>query len=83
MRNIILARLTMFNARRGGEPCRLTLSEWKDACTGAWIDLKLIQNDDIDKYLIDNLTYQSGKGRKLVPVLFPKDTIEPITKREI
>ena len=84
MRNVILARITMFNARRGGEPSRLTLSEWKDACKGAWIDPTLIQkvDDPMEKYLIDNLklAYQSGKGRKLVPVLFPMDTIEPITK---
>jgi hypothetical protein len=36
----------------------------------------------MEKYLINNLklAYQSGKGRKLVPVLFPIDTLEPITK---
>ncbi|RUS73516.1 hypothetical protein EGW08_018731 [Elysia chlorotica] len=31
MRNLIVSRLTMFNARRGGEPARLTLEEWKEA----------------------------------------------------
>lgn len=85
MRNIILARVTMFNARRGGEPSRLTLAEWKDAISDAWIDQNLVMNvdDPMEKYLIDNLklAYQAGKGnRKLVPVLFPMDTIEPITK---
>ncbi|GFN88700.1 histone-lysine N-methyltransferase setd8-a [Plakobranchus ocellatus] len=37
----------------------------------------------MEKYLIHNrkFAYQVGKGsRKLVPVLFPKDTLEPISK---
>ncbi|XP_035827140.1 uncharacterized protein LOC101860428 isoform X2 [Aplysia californica] len=85
MRNLVVARLTMFNARRGGEPARLTLNEWKEALTGAWIDPNLVEkiDDPMEKHLIENLklAYQSGKGsRKMVPVLITEDTLEPIAK---
>ncbi|XP_070203471.1 uncharacterized protein [Littorina saxatilis] len=83
LRNLIVARLTLFNARRGGEPARLLLSEWKDALKGVWIDPDLIEkvDDQIEKALVDQykLAYQVGKGgRKLVPVLIPFDTIDPL-----
>ncbi|KAK3691714.1 hypothetical protein RRG08_004023 [Elysia crispata] len=75
----------MFNARKGGEPARLTSNEWKEAIAGSWIDPSLIKkiNDPLKKYLIENLklVYQPGKGsRKMVPVLISEDTIELITK---
>ena len=38
LRDIIVARLTLFNTRRGGEPCRLLLDEWRDAEKGVWMD---------------------------------------------
>ncbi|XP_070203173.1 uncharacterized protein [Littorina saxatilis] len=83
LRNLIVARLTLFNARRGGEPARLLLSEWEDALKGVWIDPDLIEkvDDQIEKALVDQykLAYQVGKGgRKLVPVLIPFDTIDPL-----
>jgi len=85
MRNLLVSRLTMFNARRGGEPARMTLSEWLEAENDTWLDQDLVQNisDPIEKELIKDLklAYQAGKGsRKLVPVLFPKDTINPLLK---
>ncbi|GFN94870.1 histone-lysine N-methyltransferase setd8-a [Plakobranchus ocellatus] len=85
VRNLVLSRLVMFNARKGGEPARLTVHEWREAITGTWIDPNLIEriNDPMEEYLIDNLklAYQVEKGsRKLVPVLFPKDTLDPISK---
>ncbi|GFO11656.1 histone-lysine N-methyltransferase setd8-a [Plakobranchus ocellatus] len=69
---------------KGCEPARLTVYEWREAITGTWIDPNLIEriNGPMEKYLIDNLkfAYQAEKGsHKLVPVLFPKDTLEPIS----
>ncbi|GFS19075.1 histone-lysine N-methyltransferase SETD8-A, partial [Elysia marginata] len=65
-RNLVVARLTMFNARRGGEPARLTLKEWKEAITDAWIDPNLVEkvDDPMEKHLLENLklAYQSGKA---------------------
>ncbi|RUS68728.1 hypothetical protein EGW08_023510, partial [Elysia chlorotica] len=85
LRNLIVARLTMFNARRSGEPVRLTLSEWRDGERAAWIDQNLVEEitDPQERALLRDmkLCYQAGKGsRKLVPVIIPKDTLEPITK---
>ena len=85
VRNLVVARLTMFNARRGGEPARLTLNEWKEAMAGSWIDPNMVEkiDDPTEKYLITNLklAYQSGKGsRKMVPVLITEDTVGPITR---
>ena len=85
MRNLLVSRLTLFNARRGGEPARMLLSEWKEAEKNAWIDNQRLGSvtDPLEKELIDDmkLAYQAGKGsRRLVPVLFPKDTLAPIQK---
>ena len=44
LRNLLVSRLTLFNARRGGEPARLTLSEWSDAQKGTWFDDQVTTN---------------------------------------
>ena len=85
MRNLIVSRLTMFNARRGGEPARLTLEEWEDAVNDTWVDPKLVESvkDPLEKVLFSQfkLAYQAGKGsKKLVPILIPTDTLNPIKK---
>ena len=85
MRNLIVSRLTMFNARRGGEPARLTLEEWKEAANDAWVDSQLILTikDPLEKALLNQykLAYQAGKGsKKLVPILIPNDTLKHIEK---
>ncbi|XP_057298490.1 uncharacterized protein LOC130629354 isoform X2 [Hydractinia symbiolongicarpus] len=78
LRDASCARLTLFNARRGGEAARLLLSEWEDAKSDAWIDSQRVEaiEDPIEKKLMSTLkiTYQMGKGNfKLVPVLIPED----------
>lgn len=84
LRALVVCRLTLFNARRGGEPAKLTLSEWNDADTQAWIDPQMVETveDPIEKALLAKykLAYQMGKGLKLVPVLIPHDTIPAIEK---
>ena len=85
LRALIVCRLTLFNARRGGEPARLTLREWNDAEQDAWIDQQLVQNveDPLEKALLGRfkLAYMSGKGTKyLVPVLIPVDLVTAIRK---
>ncbi|KAK7489172.1 hypothetical protein BaRGS_00019550, partial [Batillaria attramentaria] len=85
LRNLIVSRLTLYNARRGGEPARLTLSEWKEAEEGHWVDPELAVKvtDPLDQALLGGtkLAYQAGKGsRRLVPVLIPNDTVEALRK---
>ena len=65
LRNLICARLTLFNARRGGEPPRLFLSELNEGNERAWISSAQLEAlDYIDRKLVENtkVTYQSGKG---------------------
>ena len=82
MRVLIVSRLTLFNARRG-EPSRLTLDEWQDAESEAWVDPQMILSveDPLARCMLKTykLAYQSGKGsKKLVPCLIPKDTVDAI-----
>lgn len=71
VRTAIATVLTIFNARRGGEPVRLQGSQWIEALNGDWLD-----EDDTDEE--DMLvTFQTGKGKDhLVPVFFPSETIK-------
>ncbi|XP_048750683.2 uncharacterized protein LOC125662490 [Ostrea edulis] len=79
LRNIIACRLTLFNARRGGEAARLTIAELNDGLSGKWVDKSLIQkcddDDDIKKMSCEiKLSYlHSSKKTQLVPVIMPED----------
>ena len=79
LRDLTVSRLTLFNARRGGEPARLSIGEWKDAENSFWLDKSRLLNDDPDKNMFQNMkvTFQTGKGNNhLVPVLIPQDLIK-------
>ena len=78
LRDAICSRLTLFNARRGGEPSRLKLKNWSDAVGGRWIDESRIeQMEEFEKELFKAMmiAYQTGKGNNLVPVLIPRDCV--------
>ena len=45
----MLLRLTMFNGRRGGEPCNVTLAEYEDAVNDAWIDPDVVKHMSEEK----------------------------------
>ena len=80
LRSLAVSRLTLFNARRGGEPARLTLQQWEEAKTGVWLSDSVKPHlDYIEKNIIKRLKicYQSGKGvGRMVPVTIPQD-VEP------
>ena len=80
LRDLVVSRLTLFNARRGGEPARLLVSEWKDGENGVWFDrnrIEKLSEEDARLFSEMMLTYQSGKGDKhLVPVLIPRDVVK-------
>ncbi|KAK3735160.1 hypothetical protein RRG08_061704 [Elysia crispata] len=85
VRNLIVSRLTICSARRGGEPARLTLSEWKEAEEGVWVDPELAENitDPLEENLLRGamLADMAGKGRKkMVPVLIPNGTVKAVKK---
>jgi hypothetical protein len=78
LRDALVCRLTLFNARRGGEPSRMVRLELADALEDKWIDQgrKEFVKDEIDKKLLcdTKLAYlHASKIAKLVPVLIPKD----------
>ena len=80
LRDLTVSRLTLFNARRGGEPARMSINEWQDAENSVWLDpARKEKMDDMELSLFSNmkLTYQGGKGNNhLVPILIPQDTLE-------
>lgn len=73
-----VTRLTIFNARRGGEPARLLIKEWNIAQRREWISEQGMSSAcDEDRGLLKSLSlaYLSGKGsRDMVPLLIPDDT---------
>ncbi|XP_058850832.1 uncharacterized protein LOC117428302 [Acipenser ruthenus] len=85
LRDLVVSRLTQFNERRGGEPSRMLLTEWKDAESGVWIDENAAENisNPVEKALLGKykIAFQAGKGTKhLVPVLIPNDCLEALRK---
>lgn len=74
LRDLVVSRLTLFNARWGGEPARLTLNEWDEAENRAWLNSETLEQcDKVEKKLSANfkLTYQAGKrNNHLVPIIF-------------
>lgn len=90
LRNAVCTKLTLLNARRGGEAARLVLTDLKEGLKDEWIDkYHYGKLDELDKKLVDQVKvcYQSGKGTKrLVPLLIPVDCLAAlriITKKEI
>ena len=67
-----------------GEPSRLIPSEWEDAENSVWLDPQRRRNkyDEVDASFLENLkiTFQGGKGNKLVPVFIPPDCTEGLRK---
>ena len=76
LRNCVCARLTLFNARRGGEAARMLISEFAEAREDEWINKQQPNLDALDQKLVKEtkMAYIMGKGSKsLVPLLIPKD----------
>ena len=75
LRDLVVSRLTLFNARRGGEPARLTTKEWEDAAAGTWLR-RCHESESQMK-----ITFEGGKGNNhLVSVLFPDDCCNALRK---
>jgi len=81
LRHWVVSRLTLFNARRGGEPSRLLLKGWEAADKDVWLPQQTIEqiDDPAERLLAGSLkiAYQSGKGSKhLVSLLIPTDCVK-------
>ena len=59
----------LFNAIRGGEPCRLLWNEWRDAEKGVWVDNSAASAllDPVERQLVSNdlIAYQAAKGANM------------------
>ena len=67
LRDVACTRLTLLNGRRGGDPDRFLMSDWKDAESDAWIDTQRLKTLDIlDQKLVQfmKISYMTGKGMK-------------------
>lgn len=66
LRNLVCSRLTLFNARRGGEPSRLKMDNWNDR--DKWIPEDLSAQEK--EYFSDmSIMYGTGKGNHLVSTI--------------
>ena len=82
-----MARIMTFNARRGGEPAKLTLEHWEAVEDGRWKRKSDIENldDPVERKLASRLKlcYVEGKKKKegtkaLVPILFTDEVSRSI-----
>ena len=76
LRHALCSRITLFNARRGGEPSRMTVSQWNDR--SKWLDKEAVSRlDECDQQLFSSMAvmYQTGKGNHLVPCLVQQDCV--------
>ncbi|ELU10250.1 hypothetical protein CAPTEDRAFT_196229 [Capitella teleta] len=77
LRNLTCSRITLFNARRGGEVSRMKVGQWTKR--NQWIDptqIEKISEKEKSFFQKMELMYGTGKGNKLVSTLVPKDSIK-------
>lgn len=76
LRNCLCSRLTLFNARRGGEPSRTKISHWTER--GKWIDKENMADENKEFFRDMDIYYAPGKGNHLVDTLVPKDSLKAL-----
>ena len=76
LQNIVCSRLTLFNARRGGEPSRMSIGQWSNRHQWLNVDTVAALSDE-ERTLFDDMqmTYMTGKGNHVVPCLIPRDCV--------
>ena len=73
VRALVVARLILYNFRRGEESSRLLPNQYNAAVEGSW-DIDAVEYE-AEKVLLGKfvLAYMAGKGKRFVPVLILKD----------
>ena len=77
---LVVARLIFFNKRRASEVSNLKVSYWRkreEWKKGAYDDLQKLTEEEQNMVEDMELVYVQGKGRKFVPILFPKECVGP------
>lgn len=72
--------MSIFDFRRGGEPARILLEQYKEAIKDVWVDksrLKHLHLTPLEEKLLDEtkISYMIGKNTHLVPVIYPIDAL--------
>ena len=72
LRNLVCSRLTLFNTRRGGGPCRMLFTQWINR--KYWLADASIQRLTPTKLFSEmELLHGTGKGNHLVSCMVPRD----------
>lgn len=77
---LVLARLLQFNKRRSNEVAGIKTSTWQ--MRSKWkVDSEECNLSETERILIKRmeLCYVKGKGNKYVPILFPPETVKPMS----
>jgi len=77
--NVVLFILISF-FRRGGEPARLRLKQYHEAISNLWVDTDRLSQLNLTPVEIgllksNKIGYMVGKGDRLVPIIFTRDTL--------
>lgn len=69
--------------RRGGEPARMFIEQYKEALDNVWVDKSRLKNmnlSPLEERLINStkISYMVGKNTRLVPIIFPNDTLDAL-----
>lgn len=72
LRSLTCSRLTLFNARSGGEPARMKISHWTERAQ--WVH-KTTSDGDQALFPHMEITFVPGKGNKLVFVIVPRECV--------
>ena len=75
VRDALCGRLTIYNGRRCGEPARLLLYQWNEALAGVWLRSETREQYKKQIDTVNRITFQEGKGNKMVPVFIPPDCV--------
>ena len=75
IRDAACSRLTIYNGRRGGEPARLFIYQWREAVDGIWLRAETRKAYQNEIGSGNRITFQEGKGHKQVPVFIPPDLV--------
>ncbi|RXG56837.1 hypothetical protein Avbf_15881 [Armadillidium vulgare] len=82
LRRLLVTRITFLNARRGGEPCRLLISQWEEAKQDQWLNqdfVKAALNTKMEDLSLLNefkIAYQKGKGLQSLSIIIPNSCIK-------
>ncbi|WAR30017.1 hypothetical protein MAR_003585 [Mya arenaria] len=81
LQKAVITRLITFNARRGGEPGKLKVSQWPTIKEGKGVLDEETQSLSVEEQLLAKsmkLGYVVGKGKRKVSILFLPETVRAI-----